>query len=76
MAIIIIIMYLIRPFDVSKLGSEIVTLLVKGSNTVTTDGALEGIGGASATEQKGSTRVNYESAKQLVLTNYSNLNRL
>ena len=43
-------MYLIGPFEVSKLGSEIVNLLVKGSNIVTTDGVLEGIGGASAVE--------------------------
>jgi hypothetical protein len=43
--------YLIGPFDVSKIGKEIVNLLEKGSNTIITDGVLEGIGGASATEE-------------------------
>jgi hypothetical protein len=43
--------YLIRPFDVSKFGKEIVNLLEKGSNSIIIDGVLEGIGGASAMEQ-------------------------
>jgi hypothetical protein len=43
--------YLIGPFDVSKFGKEIVNLLEKGSNSIITDGVLEGIGGASAMEE-------------------------
>ena len=44
--------YLIGPFVVSKLGNEIINLLVKGSNIVITDGVLEGIGGASAIDNR------------------------
>ena len=72
-------MYLIGPFDVSKLGSEIVNLLVKGSNIVTTDGGLEGIGGGSVVENKyNRNKLDNELANYInfVLTNYSNLNGL
>lgn len=67
--------YLIGPFDVSKLGNEIVNLLAKGSNIVTTDGVLEGNGGAPAMEDNKSLIIVIYKV-YIVLTNYSNLNRL